>query len=460
MPRVKRSFYLETRTVTSKTQDGNTRKLKLIYSKFQFEQKIKEHTKVATHKDSQGEPKVTKTLIDHYSTNRPNNISACGVIKVGITDHYVIYGIRKINARVNNIRDPNVSHRMQYNTEFRNLKNYDSAAFLQELQRVDFQSVISACSGDPNLMAKNFIDLFLSILYIHAPLKRGSARQRRSPAPCLSSKIRKLMRDRDKYKILAEKNQMMWSRYRKLRNKVTAELRKSVEAYYKSLVDETSHNPKEMWKTVNKVLNKDRARMFPSSVTYNGSNIKKPNEIAEAVNDHFATIGPKLASKIRSTIADDHLQYLSTDFSSTVPLFAFKRVDEHLLKREINKLKCSNSPGHDKIPVKVIKDAVNILAKPLAAIFNAAMEEGVFPDAWKLVMITLIHKSRKKFELSNYKPISVLSVLSKLFEKIVHDQVSTFMRENELFSNCHYGFRQLHSTVTSLLGVTDMAFQH
>ena len=379
-----------------------------------------------------------------------------GVIKVGITDHYVIYGIRKINARVKNIRDPNVSHRMQYNTEFRNLKNYDSAAFLQDLQRVDFQSVISACSGDQNLMANNFNDLFLSILDIHAPLKRGSARQRRSPAPWLSSKIRKLMRDRNNYKILAEKNKMMWSRYRTLRNKVTAELRKSVEAYYKSLVDETSHNPKEMWKTVNKVLNKDRARMFPSSVTYNGSKIKKPNEFAEAFNDHFATIGPKLASKIRSTIADDHLQYLSTDLSSTVPLFAFKRVDEHLLKREINKLKCSKSPGYDKIPVKVIKDAVNILAKPLAAIFNASMEERVFSDAWKLAMITPIHKSGQKFELSNYRQISVLSVLSKLFEKIVQDQVSTFMKENELFSNCHHSFRQLHSTVTSFLGVTDM----
>ena len=221
----------------------------------------------------------------------------------------------------------------------------------------------------------------------------------------------------------------MWPRYRKLRNKFTAELRKSVEAYYKSLVDETSKNPKEMWKTVNKVLNKDKARMFPSSVTYNGNNIKKQNEIAEAFN-RFTTIGPKLASKIKRTVADDHLQYLPADFSSNVPSFVFKRVDKHLLKRKINKLKCSKSHGHDKIPVKVIKDAVNILAKlSLTAIFNSSMEQGVFSDAWKLAMINPIYKSGQKFELCNYRPISVLSVLSKLFEKIVHDQVSTFLKE-------------------------------
>ena len=58
------------------------------------------------------------------------------------------------------------------------------------------------------------------------------------------------------------------------------------------------------------------------------------------------------------------------------------------------------------------------------------MEQGVFPDAWKLAIITLIYKSGEKFEFCNYWPISVLSVLSKLLEKIVHDQISTFLKEN------------------------------
>ena len=87
---------------------------------------------------------------------------------------------------------------------------------------------------------------------------------------------------------------------------------------------------------------------------------------------------------------DDHLQYLPADLSSNVPPFAFKRVDERLLKREVNKLKCSKSRGHDKVPVKVIKDAVEILAKPLAAIFISSMDESVFPETWKLAMITPI----------------------------------------------------------------------
>ena len=139
----------------------------------------------------------------------------------------------------------------------------------------------------------------------------------------VSPKIRESMRDRDKYKILAEKNQMLWPKYRKLCNKVTAELRKSVQAYYRNLVEETSHNPKEMWTTINKVFTKDKAGMFPPSVTFNGNHIKKPAEIAAAFNDHSATIGPKLDSKIRSTAGDDHLHYLPADLSSTVLPFCF-----------------------------------------------------------------------------------------------------------------------------------------
>ena len=88
-------------------------------------------------------------------------------------------------------------------SEFRSLKNYDGEAFLHDLQRVDFESAISAASGDPNQMANTFYDLFLSILDVHAPLKKRKGIQRRAPAPWLSARIRKLMRDWDKYKVFS-----------------------------------------------------------------------------------------------------------------------------------------------------------------------------------------------------------------------------------------------------------------
>ena len=108
-----------------KPKDGNTRKLKLIYSGFQFEQLITDHTRVFSTTSSSGETRTTKTIIDHVATNRPSYISLAGVIKVGITDHYMVSCIRKLNAK-SKIR------KLQNKAEYRSFKNYDKEAFLSE----------------------------------------------------------------------------------------------------------------------------------------------------------------------------------------------------------------------------------------------------------------------------------------------------------------------------------------
>ena len=133
-----------------KPKDCNTRKLKLIYSEFQFEQLIKDFTRVAaTTSSNSGEISTSKTIIDHFSTNRPNFISYSGVIKLGMTDHYMILGIRKLNAKLQVTRK-------QFKTEFRSMRNYDREAFLFDLQSVDWEMATSTAWDDPNVMANNF----------------------------------------------------------------------------------------------------------------------------------------------------------------------------------------------------------------------------------------------------------------------------------------------------------------
>ena len=81
-------------------------------------------------------------------------------------------------------------------------------------------------------------------------------------------------------------------------------------------------------------LSKDKTRTFRSSVTYKGQNLENPREISEAFNYHFVTIGPKLASAIRSETTDEPLQYLSAEIPSVMPPFVFQRIDQNLVKRE------------------------------------------------------------------------------------------------------------------------------
>ena len=193
---------------------------------------------------------------------------------------------------------------------------------------------------------------------------------------------------------------------------------------------------------------------------FEGRSIEKPNEIAEAFNNHFATIGPKLADKIENKDSDDPLKYLSNIGGSTASCFEFYTIHPNTIEREIKNLKCSKSAGYDKISVKVVKDEAEISSEPLAIIFNASFNKGIFPDIWKIARVTSIFKSSSKSNVSNYRPISVLSVFSRLLEKIGHDQFSKYLKEHNKFAKCQHAFLKLHSTLTSLLSVTDTWFSN
>ena len=87
--------------------------------------------------------------------------------------------------------------------------------------------------------------------------------------------------------------------------------------------------------------------------------------------------------------------------------------------------------------------------------FNISIETSQFPNSWKVTRITPIFKDGDKTDKSNYRPISVLHVISKLFEKLVFNQLYQYMKENGLFTSDQSGFLRLHSTLTCLLKMSD-----
>ncbi|KAI8495028.1 hypothetical protein Bbelb_270140 [Branchiostoma belcheri] len=135
--------------------------------------------------------------------------------------------------------------------------------------------------------------------------------------------------------------------------------------------------------------------------------------------------------------------------------FSFEAVDESTVLSELLRLKAKKATGLDKIPSKLLKDSAPVIVKPLTHIFNLSLATGEVPSDWKTAQITPIYKSGNRTNVANYRPVSVLSVTSKVMEKLVAKQVSCYMSKNNLLTVYQSGFRRHHSTATAVLKIVE-----
>ena len=151
------------------------------------------------------------------------------------------------------------------------------------------------------------------------------------------------------------------------------------------------------------------------------------------------------------------LHYLSKTKKAEVK-FHFKKIHPNQVYRLLDKLKTGKASGMDLMPNKFLKIAWNILAKSLCDIFNASIESKIFPQDFIIAKVTPIIKGGLTDVLSNYRPISVLSTIARIFEKLSYGHLYEFFTENDILGNKQQGFRSLHSTALALIDCSDNWF--
>ena len=119
------------------------------------------------------------------------------------------------------------------------------------------------------------------------------------------------------------------------------------------------------------------------------------------------------------------------------------------LYKAIDRLENKSSSGHDGISNKLLKLVKNELKKLLTLIVNQMITTGIFPEAFKISKITPLYKKGDHSLLANYRPISLLPTISKVFERIIYDQMYEYLNENNLLAKEQFGFRKNHSTECS-----------
>lgn len=134
--------------------------------------------------------------------------------------------------------------------------------------------------------------------------------------------------------------------------------------------------------------------------------------------------------------------------------FTLKDVSPTFVKQELCKLKLSQATGLDGIPARVLEDAAPEIAKPIAYLINLTIWTGIIPQEWKEAKVTPIFKSGEKDDVNNYRPISVLPLISKKKKRTVQVQLVSFLTTNNVLSEHQSGFRKQHSTQTAVTYLT------
>ena len=409
------------------------KKLSLIMEHYQLSQLIDKPTRIT---------KYSSTLLDVCIVSSPEKIIHSGIIPVGFSDHSLIYSVRKINMlpKTKGIRE----------IEIRNFKNFDSKNFLEDLDRQHWVQVES--EREVNAMWTTWRNLFLGVLDKHAPLR--SKRVKNNPnLPWISKEIKKKMRERDRLKLVAIKNskEQDWKLYKCSRNEVNIALRKAKANYYATQIENQNQNPKHAWKIVNDILGRKQKDSHITEIKFNNSSITSADEIANHFNDYFTNIGLALAEGI-----DNNERVNFNDFvNKSNGNFHFKYTTEAKVYKLLCSLSVSKSTGIDNIPARVLKLSAPVISQSLTKIFNASIASQTFPSEWKIARIIPLHKKGPRDMLDNYRPISILPVISKIYEKILYEQLIEYLVTENILSDHQFGFRRQHSTASALLDSTN-----
>ena len=339
----------------------------------------------------------------------------------------------------------------------RNFKHFNQNEFEEELRKINWETILDGSSTD-----EAFNKFFLIIEHllnemapVHKLSKKESDLQKR---PWITNGLLKSMKSRDQlYKdFTKEKNESkkaeLFSLYKRKRNLIISLIRSSKKDYFASYFEEHKSNIRKTWEGVrNLVKISKKSNIIPTHISHNNE-IKTTNkEMAETMNDFFVNIGNMVEGKI--PVCDKTFSsYLSNPNPDSIFL---NPVDNDEIISFVNQLKPNKACGPNSIPNSILKNNILYLAEPIKIIVNMSFNEGVVPNLMKLADVCPIFKKSDKSKCENYRPISLLSNISKIFERSMYTRVYEFFEKSNVLYNLQFGFRKSYSTNHALLNIVE-----
>ena len=231
-------------------------------------------------------------------------------------------------------------------------------------------------------------------------------------------------------------------------------MKQSKTNYFNHYFEPNWNSIKNTWKGIKSIITiKDFSADIPKSLSVDGATISNPLAISNIFNNYFSSI----AGKTKLNISFSHKHFSDFLKNRSNISFFISPTDKSEIENIISSLDSNKSVGPNSIPTKILKLLKNDISSQLSEIFNISFSSGVFPSILKTAKVIPVHKKDSKLELdfSNYCPISLLSNVEKILEKLMYNRIYKFFSDNNLIYSLQFGFRQKYSTVHTLISLTE-----
>ena len=381
------------------------------------------------------------SIIDHIWTNITTTVNS-GIIWSDITDHCPCFTFLNTESQI--------SHGTK-KIYFRIINETNIAKLLSKLENTNWDNVLT---GNIDQKTESFINFVNKTFCDTFPKISKTISNKRLEKPWITPAILQSIKTKSYYFKLAKQGlitQDTNKRYRNLYNKIT---RKAKNHYYNQYFNTRAKNTKKTWEGIRDLLGNSNKKDKIQSLLINGEETDDPKLIASALNKYFSTVAEKLEKQIPETNVPPTSYITSSPTNSMFLTPTTPTECSNLIENLKNTFQ-----GPDALPTKLFIKAKHILSIPISKLINECFCSGKFPLILKKGKITPIHKTGSKIIEDNYRPISVLLILSKMFERAYYNRATKFAEQNNFLSPSQFGFQKGKSTICALTKFIEFLYE-
>jgi hypothetical protein len=332
--------------------------------------------------------------------------------------------------------------------ESRNFSPENLANFKLALGTLQWGTTLQQNNTDDSF--KCFFDDFLPLFDLHFPIiKKKFNRNFHRVNDFMTAGLLVSRRNKNLLhkKSITDPSPQNLDNYKRYRNLFNSLLRKSKTHYFETNLQNNEKNPKKTWEILREAIGKKPCVPI-SEIKINGTLSNDPTQIANEFNNFFSKIGSKIAAEV-STTERDPLSYIPE--TPNTPLLEMGGIGPEEVRSILKNMDKKNSPDLDGISLALLKHIATEISLPLSHIFNLSLQTGTFPTKLKTSRVVPIFKAGDKTSCDNYRPISLVSSISKILEKAVANRLVNHLTGNNLLYEHQYGFLKGKSTEQNLI---------